>query len=125
MTRDVLSNALLLKVIAGVDGMDDRQLAGTPFPGQVPDYPALLEAARSARALLSAGSGTGTGLVPGDTRKVRIGVLKEGLEMQVMDPRVAACVKAAAKKFERLGAEVVEVSVPGHTQVPEIGRAYR
>lgn len=124
MTRDVLTNAELLQVIAGVDGMDDRQLAGTPFPGQVPDYPALLTAARSAKALLSTG-GSNTSALLGDTRKLRVGILKEGETMQVMDPRVAACVRAAGKRLEELGAEVVEVSVPGHSQAPIIGRAYR
>ncbi|KAJ3559132.1 hypothetical protein NM688_g529 [Phlebia brevispora] len=124
MSRDVFSNAELLKVIAGVDGMDDRQIAGTPFPGQVPDYPVLLSAARSAKALLSVGENR-SGLTPGNTRKLRIGILKEGETSHVMDLRVVACVRTAAKRFEALGAEVVEVSVPGHTQAPLIGRAYR
>lgn len=123
MTRDVFSNAQLLRVIAGVDGMDDRQLAGTPFREQVPHYDELLAAARTARALLSTVGGSGVS--PGDTRKVRIGVLKEGETSQVMDPRVVACVRAAAKRFQELGAEVIEVSVPGHTQAPLIGRAFR
>ena len=124
MTRDVLSTAVLLRALAGVDGMDDRQLAGTPFREQVPQYDALLLAARTARALLSTGE-SGSGVAPGDTRKVRIGILKEGETSQVMDPRVAACVRAAAKRFEELGAEVIEVSVPGHAQAPLIGRAFR
>lgn len=124
MSRDVMSNALLLQVLAGVDGYDDRQLAGTPFPEQVPNYTALLSAARTARALLSIGDGT-PGPAPGDTRKLRIGVLKEGDNFPVMDRRVAACVKAAVQKFEELGAELVDVSVPGHTMVPMLGRAQR
>ncbi|KAI0069388.1 amidase signature enzyme [Panus rudis PR-1116 ss-1] len=126
MTRDVMSNAELLHIIAGVDGIDDRQIAGTPFPGEVPNYPALLSAARSAHALLSAPiPATKTGDLPGDTRKIRIGILKEGDEIVNMDPRVAACVRAAAKRFEELGAEVVEVSVPEHLQGLLIGRVHR
>lgn len=124
MSRDVLSNAQLLQVLAGVDGFDDRQLAGTPFPDQVPNYPALLSAAKTARALLTVGE-KGTDAAPGATRKMRIGILKEGETFQAMDPRVARCVRDAVKKFEELGAEVVEVSVPGHTQVPVLGRAQR
>lgn len=119
-----MSNALLLQVLAGVDGYDDRQLAGTPFPGQVPNYAALLSAARANRALLSVPDKV-PGSSPGDIRKLRVGVLKEGYNFPAMDSRVAACVKAAAGKFESLGAEVVEVSVPGHTMVPMLGRAQR
>lgn len=126
MSPDVLSNALLLRTIAGVDGIDDRQIAGTPFPGQVPDYPTLLTAARSARSLLSVGlPSSATGWEPGATRPMRIGILKEGMEIEYMDQRVRECVAAAARKFEELGAEVVEVSVPGHIQASLIGRVQR
>lgn len=123
MTRDVLSNAQLLQVLAGVDGLDGRQIAGTPFPGQVPDYPSLLMAARSARALLSVAS-KGTSVVPGEPRKLRIGILKEAEMFQVMDPRVVALAREAAKKFEELGAEVSEISVPSHLQGPLLGRVH-
>lgn len=125
MSRDVLSNATLLQVLAGVDGLDDRQIAGTPFPDQVPNYTALLSAAKKARALLEVGVQKGTDAAPGGTRKLRIGVLKEGETFQAMDPRVARCVRGAMKKFEELGAELVEVSVPGHTTVPMLGRVQR
>ena len=111
MSRDVLSNALLLRAIAGVDGLDDRQRAGTPFPAQVPDYSTLL----SAGALLTVNG----------MRKLWIGVLREGFEMPEMDSRVAECVKRAAAKFAEMGAEVVDVSVPGHAGAPALGRAYR
>ncbi|CCM01509.1 uncharacterized protein FIBRA_03565 [Fibroporia radiculosa] len=126
MSPDVPSNALLLRAIAGVDGIDDRQIAGTPFRHQVPDYPALLSAARSAHALLQVGVPSGaTGLEPGTTRKMRIGILKEGGEVQYMDKRVYECVERATKKFQELGAEVVEVSVPEHLTASLIGRAQR
>ncbi|KAK8055987.1 amidase signature enzyme [Apiospora rasikravindrae] len=36
MTRTCLECATLLEVLAGADGLDDRQGAGCPFPGQVP-----------------------------------------------------------------------------------------
>ena len=76
MTRDVLTNAQLLQAIAGVDGLDDRQIAGTPFRENVPNYVALLSAARSAHALLSVGQEV-TNFAPGETRKMRVGILKE------------------------------------------------
>ncbi|EKM58558.1 uncharacterized protein PHACADRAFT_252996 [Phanerochaete carnosa HHB-10118-sp] len=125
MSRDVMSNALLLQVLAGVDGLDDRQLAGTPLPDQVPNYTALLSSAKSARALLSVGERKSADSAPGATRPLRIGVLKEGENFGVMDPRVAACVRAAVEKFKELGAEVVDLSVPGHTNVPVFGRVQR
>ncbi|KAI0091153.1 amidase signature enzyme [Irpex rosettiformis] len=124
MTRDILTNAQLLKVIAGVDGLDDRQIAGTPFPNQVPDYPALLARAKSAHALLSIAE-QGTGPFPGNPRKLRVGILKEGFTFQELDPHVASLVKEAAKKFEELGAEVIEISVPGHSQAVLVGRVHR
>lgn len=124
MTRDVLTNAQLLQAIAGVDGLDDRQIAGTPFRENVPNYVALLSAARSAHALLSVGQET-TNFAPGETRKMRVGILKEAESVFGMEPRVAACVRAAAKRFEEIGAEVVEVSVPGHAQGGVLGRAQR
>jgi len=126
MSPDVLSNALLLRAIAGVDGIDDRQIAGTPFRNQVPDYPALLTAARNAHSLLEVPiPAVETGAEPGQTRKLRVGILKEGVTVQYMDPRVARCVEEAAQKFKDLGAEVLEVSVPMHVQASLIGRAQR
>lgn len=124
MTRDILTNAQLLKAIAGVDGLDDRQIAGTPFPDQVPDYPALLTRAKSARALLSVAA-QGTSPLPGEPRQLRIGILKEAFDFPELDTRVAALVEAAAKKFQELGAEVTEISVPGHSKAALLGRVYR
>ena len=126
MTRDVMSNAELLHVIAGVDGIDDRQIAGTPFPGSVPDYAALLSAARKANTLLTvAVPPSQNSDVFGTTRKLRIGILKEGETIVNMDPRVAACARAAAERFAELSAEVVEISVPEHSLGILIGRVHR
>ncbi|KAH9928393.1 amidase signature domain-containing protein [Fomitopsis serialis] len=127
MSPDVLSNALLLRAIAGTDGIDDRQIAGTPSRAHVPDYPALLTAARARPgALLQVGlPSDATASEPGQTRKMRVGILKEGGMCQAADPRVVECVTRAARKFEDLGAEVVEVSVPGHVQASLIGRVQR
>ena len=125
MTRDVLSNALFLRVLAGVDGVDGRQGAGTPFPAQVPDYPTLLASARAAHALLEVGlPSSATGAAPGTTRKMRIGVLREGRHALV-EENVQRCVDAAVQRFKELGAEVVEVSVPMHADAPVIARAQR
>ncbi|KAI0950823.1 hypothetical protein AcW1_008022 [Taiwanofungus camphoratus] len=126
MSPDVLSNAALLRAIAGVDGIDGRQIAGTPFHDKVPDYPTLLAHAQHAQALLFVGQAANTtSAEPGATRKMRIGILKESGMVQYMDPRVFACVGVAARKFEDLGAEVTEISVPGHIQASLVGRVQR
>lgn len=126
MSPDVLSNALLLRAIAGTDGIDDRQIAGTPSRAHVPNYPALLAAARTRGALLKVGlPSDATGMEPGRTRKMRVGILKEGGMCQAADPRVTERVASAARKFEELGAEVVEISVPGHLDAALIGRVQR
>jgi amidase len=99
ITRTCLDCAKLLEAIAGVDGLDDRQIAGVPFPRDVPKYSEILEAMDLSRGL----------------KGVKIGILKEGLEHSTMDSGVRDKFFAAVKVFEGLGAEVREVSVPLHT----------
>ncbi|RDW85351.1 hypothetical protein BP5796_03676 [Coleophoma crateriformis] len=99
MTRTVLDNALLLQAIAGVDGIDDRQQAGCPFPADVPDY----------RTLTTQG-------VAG----MRIGILMESFDQPLSDTRVSELVMKAAKSLESLGCTVEEVSVPMHKHAPDI-----
>ncbi|WP_226629203.1 amidase [Alloyangia pacifica] len=88
MTATVEDNALLLEVIAGDDGYDPRIKA--------PDVREYTKA------------------LTGDIRGMKIGVLKEGFEDRFADPDVNEKVRAAAKRLEALGAEVIEVSVPMH-----------
>jgi amidase len=97
MTRDVLSNALVLEAIAGTDFVDDRS-SGAPAPDQIPSYSASL-------ATLSS---------PRDLSGMRIGIITESLSTPALDPRVKACFLAAADRFRSLGATVSEVSVPMH-----------
>uniref|UniRef100_A0A8H7YAU5 Amidase domain-containing protein n=1 Tax=Psilocybe cubensis TaxID=181762 RepID=A0A8H7YAU5_PSICU len=109
MCRTVHDAALLLQVIAGADGLDDRSGAGCPFPLDVPPYPSLLS-------------------IPGADPVVplkgkRIGILKEAFMMPVLDPRVADKVKQAAELFRDLGATVEEVSIPLHSIAPTIWMA--
>lgn len=94
-----MDNALLLQAIAGADGIDDRQLAGCPFPDQVPDYPTLAK---------------------GGIKGLKIGIMTEGFNTPMSDPRVSELVKKAAKEWESLGATIGEVSVPMHAIAPEI-----
>ncbi|KAK7937703.1 amidase signature enzyme [Apiospora aurea] len=99
MTRTVLDNALLLQAVAGADEIDDRQQAGCPFPGSVPDYPALAQQG---------------------VQGLRIGIIKESLNQPLHDPRVSELVVKAANMLETLGCVVEEVRVPMHTNAPDI-----
>jgi amidase len=103
ITRTVMENAVLLEVIAGVDGLDDRQRAGTPFPDQVPKYSQLLLQTKEA-----------------GVKGMRIGILKEGLSSKILDKGVETKFRAAAAVFKELGAVVEEVSVPMHEIAPAI-----
>jgi amidase len=94
---------MLLRVIAGVDGLDDRQQAGTSFLDQVPKYSELLLESKEA-----------------GVKGMRIGILKEGLSPKILDKGVEAKFRAAATVFQELGAVVEEVSVPMHEIAPAI-----
>jgi len=88
ITANVADNARLLEVIAGPDGLDPRQAQARVEP-----YREGLE--RGAEGL-------------------RIGVLREGFGQPGAEPDVEAAVRAAATRFESLGAKVEEVSLPLH-----------
>ncbi|KAJ7494655.1 amidase signature domain-containing protein [Mycena galericulata] len=99
MTRTVLENALLLGAIAGKDGLDDRQI-DAPAYGTINYYEPLLAYKHDPKAAV---------------KGMRIAILRESLQVEGLDPRVAAKVKEAANLFRALGAEVSEVSIPMHT----------
>ncbi|KAK9475705.1 amidase signature enzyme [Lipomyces japonicus] len=105
MTRTVLDNALLLGVLAGSDGYDDRQI-GLPQP--IPDYVSELSKYSSHPATAIKG--------------FKIGIIKESFDMAGLDDRVSEKVKAAAHAFAKLGDNVTveEVSVPIHKLAPAI-----
>jgi len=86
-TKDVADCALLLRVLAGHDAKDS-----TSVPRPVPDYTASLKSG---------------------VKGLRIGLPKEYF-IDGMDREVEAAVRAAIKKLEELGAEIVEISLP-HT----------
>jgi aspartyl-tRNA(Asn)/glutamyl-tRNA(Gln) amidotransferase subunit A len=88
LTKDVRDAAILMNVIAGPDQFDSTSLAD-----QVPDFTAALE------------KGV-TGL--------KLGLPKEYF-VEGLDPEVEKIVRAAVANLERLGAEVVEISLP-HTE---------
>jgi aspartyl-tRNA(Asn)/glutamyl-tRNA(Gln) amidotransferase subunit A len=86
-TKDVRDCALILRAISGPDARDS-----TCVPQVVPDYPAGLT---------------------GDIKGLKLGLAREFM-IGGLDPQVAAAVQNAVKHFEKLGAEIVEISLP-HT----------
>ncbi len=94
MTTTVADNALLLSVIAGADGYDPRQQQP-----RVGNYPEALK--------------IGLG-------GMRVGVLAEGFGQDGGEPDVDAAVRQAAIDLGKLGADVIEVSVPMHSVGPAL-----
>jgi aspartyl-tRNA(Asn)/glutamyl-tRNA(Gln) amidotransferase subunit A len=86
-TKDTRDAAALLGVMGGHDARDS-----TSVPQAVPDFAAALT---------------------GNIRGLKLGLPKEYM-IGGLDPGVKAAVDAAVKQFEKLGAEIVEISLP-HT----------
>ncbi len=88
LTKQVRDAATLLQVLSGVDACDS-----TSVPQPVPNYNA--------------------GLM-GDIAGVKLGLAKEYM-VGGLDPEVKQAIDGAVKQLEKLGAEIVEVSLP-HTE---------
>lgn len=88
MTRDVRDAGLVLNAIAGRDPSDS-----TSLDQPVADY---------------------AGLLGQDVKGIRLGLPKEYF-IEGVDPQVERAVRDAVKQYERLGAEIVDVSLP-HTE---------
>jgi aspartyl-tRNA(Asn)/glutamyl-tRNA(Gln) amidotransferase subunit A len=89
MARTVADTAALLQVIAQHDPAD-----ATSANVDAPDYLADLE---------------------GGVAGLRLGVPREYFDVEGMDPEVAEAVRAALRAYERMGATLVDVSLP-HTK---------
>jgi aspartyl-tRNA(Asn)/glutamyl-tRNA(Gln) amidotransferase subunit A len=87
LTKDVRDAATILKVISGLDPRDS-----TSMPQRVPDYASALN---------------------GDLKGLKLGLPREYM-IGGLDAEVKEAVDAAVKELEKLGAEVMEVSLP-HT----------
>jgi amidase len=99
MARTVQDCAILLEVIAGSDGIDDRQPLNWPQR--------KVKFGDEVRKHTEAG-----GDLP--LKGTIVGVLKEGFEDPMTDPNVAAASRAAIAKLAELGAELKEISIPLH-----------
>jgi aspartyl-tRNA(Asn)/glutamyl-tRNA(Gln) amidotransferase subunit A len=87
LAKDVRDAALLLRAISGPDPRDS-----TSVPQPVPDYAAALD---------------------GSIKGLKLGLAGEYM-IGGLDPQVSAAVQSAVKQLEKLGAEIVEISLP-HT----------
>lgn len=92
ITNNVADNALFLEVIAGADGLDPRQ-----YKPRVYRYTEAL----------------GKGV-----QGLRIGVLQQGFGRPESEADVDAKVHQAIDKLASLGAQVEQVSIPGHLEAP-------
>ena len=86
-TKDIQDSALLLNAISGLDPRDS-----TSVPEPVPDYTKALD---------------------GNIKGLKLGLPKEYM-IDGLDPEVKTAVQNAVAQLEKLGAEVVEISLP-HT----------
>ncbi|KAL3961162.1 hypothetical protein ACCO45_006279 [Purpureocillium lilacinum] len=100
IARSVDEIADCLDTIAGYDGVDDRSLAAPP--------PGSLTYKKSLKSFGSRLDG------------VRVAVLKEGYDNDLMQPGVRRSFLEAVKRIETLGGAVKEVSIPLHKEGPSI-----
>jgi amidase len=114
MTTTLEDNALLLSVLAGYDGIDPRCTPETPLRLRVPDYLALLEEWKAEKETKSEWSLSNAG------KGLRVGIIKEGLEVLGLSQEVKGIIEAAASQFRTVGAVVEDVSIPLHVLGPAI-----
>jgi len=114
MTRNLPDLITMLSVIAGADGIDQRQGPRVPLPADLPAYSDLLASWQQSQSL------SGTWTPTSAARGLRIGVLHEGTLTHDMSPHIESAFSSAVSRFETLGATVVPVSVPQHLIAPSI-----
>lgn len=105
--------ALLLKVMAGFDGLDPRMTPESPIESQVKDYPAILRDFQNKGFEPSVRAG----------KPLRIGFLVESFQVAGLAQVVHDAVRSSAAIFEAAGAEVVDVSIPFHAEGPTLWTA--
>ncbi|KAI0967545.1 putative amidase [Xylaria arbuscula] len=102
MARTVRDVAILLEVISGPDGWDDRQPSVELGGYQVEYVRHIDEVTRLPKGSMLNG--------------MRVGILSEGFQIPGHDENVVAYVRSAAMKLSELGATVSTVSVPAHLE---------
>lgn len=107
--------AALLEVMAGYDGLDPRMTPESPLRESVKPYSQILASFRQEMANPTQ--------IP-FAKKWRVGILKESFQVVGLTDAVRDTVlEASTHFFTRAGAEVVQVSVPMHTDGPVIWNA--
>ena len=106
--------ATMLKVMAGYDGLDSRMTPESPIVSQVKDYPRKLAEFRD--GLLNRSEPT--------AKVMKIGLLEESFKVSGLSLEVRDTVRENARSFfKAAGAEVVDVSIPMHSEGPIIWTA--
>lgn len=95
MARSVEDIAILMEIIAGVDSLD-----ATTVPEIVPKY----------TEEISARGGSALG-----EKTLRVGIPKEYMELEGLDPEIRAAMEQTMEKLKAAGATLVNVSLP-HTK---------
>jgi amidase len=118
--------ATMLSVLAGYDGVDPRMTPESPLRQNVKDYAKLLDS--FVKSKQEAGEWTPTTAGKG----LRIGVIKESLEVDGLSLKVKSAFLKAVQRFRDIGAEVKEISIPLHvpsstrsTYLSQEGRGFR
>ncbi|PIQ77251.1 Asp-tRNA(Asn)/Glu-tRNA(Gln) amidotransferase GatCAB subunit A, partial [Candidatus Peregrinibacteria bacterium CG11_big_fil_rev_8_21_14_0_20_46_8] len=103
ITRDVEDAAHLLQLLAGHD-LYDSTTPDVP----VPDYVAAMKGEDGAS---SAGGANSTGAAP-SLKGIKLGIPKEFFSAEGMDEDQANSVRTAIEELKKLGAEIVDISLP-------------
>jgi amidase len=114
--KTVMDVAVLLEVIAGRDGLDDRAV-GAQKHGEI-KYSSDLKT-------WFQGSLKENGGLRGVLTGFKIGILKEAMETESVHPSYRSKVSSSAYKLTQLGAIVEEVSMPSHVTGRDIWMAIR
>ncbi|KAM0809243.1 putative Glutamyl-tRNA amidotransferase subunit (Amidase) [Seiridium cardinale] len=106
--------ASLLKVMAGYDGFDARMTPESPLVPNVKDYPKIVADFREQAC----------GQTKDSESRFRVGLLTESFAMVGLSPEVRDLVQQAAREgFESAGVEVMDISIPMHSEGPTIWTA--
>ncbi|KAJ8125746.1 hypothetical protein O1611_g7891 [Lasiodiplodia mahajangana] len=112
MASNLEDIVLMLRVMAGYDGLDPRMTPESPLLDQVKDYPQIL--AETRRQFSEGGAAKRQG-----AKRLRVGLLVESFQVTGVSDEVRQVVRHAAEKFfPAAGMEVVDISVPMHKEGP-------
>ena len=104
--KTVMDVAILLEAIAGRDGLDDRAV-GAQRHGEI-KYSSNLKSWFDESLKTNAGLGS-------VLKGTKVAILKEGMDEATVHPEMKKKIYESAYKLRELGAEVEEISMPGHS----------